>query len=77
MAKTIKTCLKQNWLIISTTFAVIIGLILGFGLRQAKLNPEAIAWIQIWGELLIRMFKAIALPLIISCIVVGKFFPGY
>ena len=74
MAKTIKTCLKQNRLILSTTFAVIIGLILGFELRQVKLNPEAIAWIQILRQLLIRMFKAIALPLIISCIAVGKLF---
>ena len=74
MAKTLKSCVRQNWLILSTTLAVILGLIQGFGLRQAKLNPETVAWIQIWGELLIRMFKAIALPLIISCIVVGKLF---
>ena len=73
MTLTIKSCLKQNWLILSTAVVVLVGLILGFGLGQAKLNPETFSWIQIWRELLIRMFKAILLPLIISCIVVGKF----
>ena len=51
--------------------AVVIGAVVGLTLRSLRTSDDVTAWIQIFGELLLRMFKVIALPLIISCLVSG------
>ncbi len=57
---------------LATLIAVMLGVVVGFALRPAQLGYEAKAWIAIWGELFLRMLKLIILPLVMSCLVVGK-----
>ncbi len=59
---------------LATLAAVILGVVVGFALRHAQMGYEGKAWIAIWGELFLRMLKLIILPLVMSCLVVGKYF---
>ena len=68
----VKAWLKNNILMLATVVAVALGLALGFGLRLADPSPELITWINIWGELFLRMLKMIILPLTVTCLIMGK-----
>ena len=60
-----------NKSLLATLVAVVLGITLGLTLRLANLDNSTIDWIRIWGELFIRMFKAVTLPIIVSCVIVG------
>lgn len=66
--------LRQNGIIISTVLAVVLGAGIGFALHLSEVNISlhALVWIKIWGELFLRMLNLIILPLVVSCIIVGK-----
>ena len=63
---------RVNKLLVATTVAVICGTLLGVALRPLELDDYVINWIEIWGELFIRMFKAVTLPIVLSCVIVGE-----
>ena len=72
-----KKCLfnlmKENKLLVATTVAVLIGISFGLLLRETEVSYDIKTWIRIWGELFLRMLKLIILPLIISCLITGKY----
>ena len=69
-----KINVKINKSLLATVIAIVLGITLGLTLRLANLEPTTIDWIRIWGELFIRMFKALTLPIILSCVIVGRCF---
>ena len=64
--------LKEHGLLLANLAAIILGLVLGFGLRPLEVSSDAIMWIGLWGELFIRMVKMFVLPLIVINLILGK-----
>ena len=65
---------RNNTLFIITISAIFVGVALGISLRNANLSDDHIAWITIWGEVFMRMLKAVILPLVATCLIVGECF---
>ncbi|XP_060618257.2 excitatory amino acid transporter 3 [Anolis sagrei] len=64
--------LQNNWLLISTVVAVVLGIGLGVGVREyGKLSNLDKFYFAFPGEVLMRMLKLIILPLIISSMITG------
>ena len=63
---------RENIFLISTIIAIVLGIVLGIGLRRANLSYDTILWIKLWGELFMRMLKLIILPMVMACLIVGK-----
>lgn len=66
--------IKQNLLILLTISGVIIGVILGLGLRNIDngrdiWTPRNVMYVNLVGDLFLRLIKAIILPLIASSLV--------
>ncbi|KAM9469613.1 neutral amino acid transporter B(0) [Clarias gariepinus] len=73
-----ETCLKKfkrfamaNLLVILTVAAVIIGVFIGLGVRQANLTQTQVMHFGFPGELLIRLLKMIIIPLVVCSLVSG------
>ncbi|XP_058442768.1 excitatory amino acid transporter 3-like [Malaya genurostris] len=66
--------LKENLLTLLTISGVIIGIVLGIGLRAVpaegeKWSPRDVSYISFIGDLFLRMLKALILPLIITSLI--------
>ncbi|XP_012940660.1 excitatory amino acid transporter [Aplysia californica] len=63
--------MKDNLLLVLTIAGVVLGIILGFALRNAEPSADAIMLISFPGDVLMRMLKMLIVPLIISCMITG------
>ncbi|XP_054842926.1 excitatory amino acid transporter 3 [Eublepharis macularius] len=67
-----KRFLANNWLLLSTILAVVLGIGLGVAVREyGKLSSLDKYYFSFPGEVLMRMLKLIILPLIISSMITG------
>jgi len=67
-----KRLLKNNWLLLSTVAAVVLGITIGVLVREySKLSSLEKFYFAFPGEILMRMLKLIILPLIISSMITG------
>ncbi|XP_072453500.1 excitatory amino acid transporter 3 [Notamacropus eugenii] len=67
-----KRFLKNNWLLLSTVLAVVLGIGVGVLVREySKLSNLDKFYFAFPGEILMRMLKLIILPLIISSMITG------
>ncbi|XP_044127967.1 excitatory amino acid transporter 3 isoform X2 [Bufo gargarizans] len=67
-----KRILKNNWLLITTVVAVVLGIGLGLLVREyGKLSNLDKFYFAFPGEILMRMLKLIILPLIVSSMITG------
>lgn len=67
-----KRFLKNNWLLLSTVAAVVLGISIGVLVREySKLSNLEKFYFAFPGEILMRMLKLIILPLIISSMITG------
>ncbi|KAI6214209.1 hypothetical protein M3Y94_00241000 [Aphelenchoides besseyi] len=60
---------QKNLLLSLTILSVIIGLVLGFTLRQMELSQESVLIINFPGEIFLQVLKLMILPLIFSSLV--------
>lgn len=67
----LKRIALANLLVILTVAAVIIGVFIGLGVRQAGLSHTQIIYFGFPGELLIRLLKMIIIPLVVCSLVSG------
>ena len=65
--------LKANALTIATLAGVIIGIILGVGLRsrEEKWSDREVMYVKFIGTLFLQMLKAIIIPLIVPSLIVA------
>ncbi|XP_069620286.1 excitatory amino acid transporter 3 [Ranitomeya imitator] len=67
-----KRILRNNWLLITTVVAVVLGIGLGVLVREyGKLSNLDKIYFAFPGEILMRMLKLIILPLIVSSMITG------
>nr|XP_020450503.1 excitatory amino acid transporter 3 [Monopterus albus] len=67
-----KGLLKKNWLLIATILSVLLGIGLGFLVREyASFSQLDKQYFGFPGEILMRMLKLVILPLIISSMITG------
>uniref|UniRef100_A0A6M2DR11 Amino acid transporter n=1 Tax=Xenopsylla cheopis TaxID=163159 RepID=A0A6M2DR11_XENCH len=64
--------LSENLLLMVTLSGVILGVVIGFGLRPAHLDEESIMLISYPGELFMRVLKLMILPLVIASLISGS-----
>ncbi|XP_054717974.1 excitatory amino acid transporter 3-like [Uloborus diversus] len=63
-------CLGHNLLTVATFMGVVIGIVLGFGMKSAKTwSKREVMYVNFPGELFLNMLKSLILPLIISSLV--------
>ncbi|KAI5098699.1 neutral amino acid transporter B(0) [Silurus meridionalis] len=67
----LKRIAKANLLVILTVSAVIVGVCIGLGVRNAKLTQTQVIYFGFPGELLIRLLKMIIIPLVVCSLVSG------
>ena len=63
--------IKSNLLLLFTFTGVILGAILGFGLKSFNLSEKSILLISYPGELFMRLLQLMILPLIIASLITG------
>ncbi|XP_059956812.1 excitatory amino acid transporter 3 [Mesoplodon densirostris] len=67
-----KRFLRNNWLLLSTVAAVVLGIAIGLLVREhSKLSNLEKFYFSFPGEILMRMLKLIILPLIVSSMITG------
>ncbi|XP_040844675.1 excitatory amino acid transporter 3 [Ochotona curzoniae] len=67
-----KRFLKNNWLLLSTVVAVVLGIVIGVLVREySSLSTLDKFYFSFPGEILMRMLKLVILPLIISSMITG------
>lgn len=64
--------LMANLLVILTVAGVIVGVVIGLGVRNVSLTRTQIIYIGFPGELLIRLLKMIIIPLVVCSLVSGS-----
>ncbi|XP_055017354.1 solute carrier family 1 member 3a [Boleophthalmus pectinirostris] len=67
----VKRCFIKNAFVIFTVAAVVIGIILGFAMRQYHLSYREVKFFSFPGELLMRMLQMLVLPLLVSSLITG------
>lgn len=67
----LKRIALANLLVILTVAGVIIGVVIGLGVRSAGLSKIQIIYFGFPGELLIRLLKMIIIPLVVCSLVSG------
>lgn len=67
----LKRIAKENLLVMLTVAAVIAGVCIGLGVRNAELSPAQVIYFGFPGELLIRLLKMIIIPLVVCSLVSG------
>lgn len=70
-AQKVKRFVLANLLVILTVSAVIVGVLIGLGVRNAGLSRTQIIYFGFPGELLIRLLKMIIIPLVVCSLVSG------
>ncbi|KAL2095570.1 hypothetical protein ACEWY4_007718 [Coilia grayii] len=71
LGQKLKRLALANMLVILTVAGVIIGVLIGLGVRSAGLNKVQIIYFGFPGELLIRLLKMIIIPLVVCSLVSG------
>lgn len=71
MAEKLKGCLRGNALVILTVLGVIMGVLIGLGVRNLELSRTHMLYFSFPGELLIRLLKMIIIPLVVCSLVSG------
>jgi solute carrier family 1 (high affinity glutamate transporter) protein 2 len=72
VGRNVKKQFRENILLVATLIAVIIGISLGFILRQFfEFNDNQIAYFGFVGQLFLRMLKFLILPLIATSLISG------
>ncbi|XP_003472239.1 excitatory amino acid transporter 3 [Cavia porcellus] len=67
-----KRFVKNNWLLLSTVTAVVLGIVIGILVREfSQLSNLDKFYFAFPGEILMRMLKLIILPLIVSSMITG------
>ncbi|CAK8685606.1 unnamed protein product [Clavelina lepadiformis] len=66
-----KNFLRQNALLLATVVGVVLGIVVGIGMREAHLSQLDIEYFAFPGEILLRMLKMIILPLIVCSLISG------
>ncbi|XP_046739908.1 excitatory amino acid transporter isoform X2 [Diprion similis] len=64
--------IQDNLLLLITLSGVLLGVILGFGLRPLELGGNAVMLISYPGELFMRLLKLMILPLVIASLISGS-----
>ncbi|XP_066594060.1 excitatory amino acid transporter isoform X1 [Prorops nasuta] len=64
--------LRENLLLMITLSGVLLGVVLGFGLRPLALGADAVMLISYPGELFMRLLKLMILPLVIASLISGS-----
>ncbi|XP_044012769.1 excitatory amino acid transporter [Aphidius gifuensis] len=64
--------IRENMLLMVTLSGVLLGVILGFGLRPLGLGDDAVMLISYPGELFMRLLKLMILPLVIASLISGS-----
>ncbi|XP_041090525.1 neutral amino acid transporter B(0)-like [Polyodon spathula] len=67
----VKKIFRANLLVILTVAGVIIGVVIGLGVRNVELSKTHILYFGFPGELLIRLLKMIIIPLVVCSLVSG------
>ncbi|XP_006000491.1 neutral amino acid transporter B(0) [Latimeria chalumnae] len=70
-ADRVKGCLRGNVLVILTVSGVVIGVLIGLGVRNVGLNRAQKIYFSFPGELLLRLLKMIIIPLVVCSLVAG------
>ena len=63
--------LRRNLLVILTVSGVLVGVLLGMGVRGMRLSKAQMSYFAFPGEMLLRMLKMIILPLVVCSLVSG------
>lgn len=71
ISEKLKRLAKENVLVILTVAAVIVGVCIGLGVRNAKLTQTQVIYFGFPGELLVRLLKMIIIPLVVCSLVSG------
>ncbi|CAD6220369.1 GSCOCG00005023001-RA-CDS [Cotesia congregata] len=64
--------IRENMLLLVTLSGVVLGVILGFGLRPLGLSDDTVMLISYPGELFMRLLKLMILPLVIASLISGS-----
>ncbi|XP_034945744.1 excitatory amino acid transporter [Chelonus insularis] len=64
--------MRENMLLLVTLSGVMLGIILGFGLRSLGLDDDTVMLISYPGELFMRLLKLMILPLVIASLISGS-----
>uniref|UniRef100_A0A8C4SU49 Amino acid transporter n=1 Tax=Erpetoichthys calabaricus TaxID=27687 RepID=A0A8C4SU49_ERPCA len=67
----VKRIIKANLLVILTVAGVILGVLIGLGVRNLELTKAQVIYFGFPGELLIRLLKMIIIPLVVCSLVSG------
>ena len=68
----VKSVLKHNALLLATICGVILGIVVGIAMREAKLSQLEIDYFGLPGELFLRALKMIIVPLITFSLITGE-----
>ncbi|XP_075997547.1 neutral amino acid transporter B(0) [Genypterus blacodes] len=71
LGQRVKRLVRSNLLVILTVAGVLVGVIIGLGVRNVELTRTQILYIGFPGEILIRLLKMIIIPLVVCSLVSG------
>ncbi|XP_062605317.1 excitatory amino acid transporter 1-like [Saccostrea cucullata] len=66
---TIQRILRGQLLFVLTFLAVVLGFIIGFGIREVRPSTDVIQWIGMPGDLFMRSLQMMIVPLIVTSII--------